>query len=529
MWRNPGESGLDGTGANKATNQIDDDGNGYVDDLHGIDTINHDSNPQDDGGHGTHVAGTIGAVGNNNLGVVGVNWTVSIMAIKSHDAAGNGTSASVIEAFQYAAMMRGRGVNVRVTNSSWGGAPEAPSFDQALKDAIDLAGNAGILNVCAAGNNNRDIDAVPFYPASYDSASILAVAASDQNDLRAGFSNYGATGVDIAAPGVGIWSTLRGSYGPLSGTSMATPHVSGAAALLCARNPLLNRTQLKSLLMSSSDPLLASWSSTPIVSGRLNVLRALQNIPTTNPIDAASFFVRQHYLDFLGREPDQGGLSYWTNEIVQCGNDVACIRNRRIGVSGAFFAEREFQVTGSFVYRLYRGGLGRRPTFAEFSQDRGLVTDVNLEASKQAFALAFVQRSAFTQKYVAQTTAPLFVDALIETIRQASNVDLALQRSNLIARYNQGADPNQSRAFVLREAVELADFVNAEFNPGFVLMEYFGYLQRDPDQSGYAFWLNVINDRAPNNYRGMICAFLTSAEYQVRFAPVVSRTNAECE
>src|SRR4029453_6563765 len=175
----------------KATNGVDDDGNGYIDDLFGIDTINHDSDPLDDSGHGTHVAGIIGAVGNNSKGVVGVNWTVRIMAIKSHDVSGNGTSASVIEAFHYATLMRGRGINVRVTNSSWGGAPEAPSFDQALKDAIDAAGNSGILNVCAAGNAGTNNDVTPFYPATYDSPSIVSVTGSDRDDGAA--FNFGLT------------------------------------------------------------------------------------------------------------------------------------------------------------------------------------------------------------------------------------------------------------------------------------------------------------------------------------------------
>jgi subtilisin family serine protease len=532
MWRNPGETGVDGQGANKSSNGIDDDGNGYVDDVYGIDTINHDSNPMDDSGHGTHVAGTIGGVGNNGKGVVGVNWAVGIMAIKSHDQSGNGTSASVIEAYQYAAAMRNRGINIRVTNSSWGGAPEAPSYDQALKDAIDLAGNAGILNVCAAGNANNNNDATPFYPASYDSPSILSVAASDQNDNPASFTSYGANTVDIAAPGVGIVSTYPGNgYRFLSGTSMASPHVAGAAALLCAMNPYLNRTQLKTILMSSADPLPAqNWASKPIASaGRLNLLRALQSIPTSNQIDAADFFVRQHYLDFLGREPDAGGQSYWTQQLTDCGNNATCLNHRRIGVSGAFFGELEFQRTGSFVYRLYKGGLGRRPAFVEFANDQPLIVEgPNLEQTKQDFALAFVKRAQFVSLYANKNSAADFVDALLQGIQQAAGVNLSQRRSELITTYGTASDQDQSRAFALRAAIDDSAFTAVEYNPSFVLMEYFGYLRRDPDQAGYDFWLDVINNKEPNNYPSMICAFLTSVEYQTRFAPVVSRTNADC-
>ncbi len=528
MWRNPGETGLDGGGVNKATNNIDDDGNGYIDDVFGIDTINHDSNPMDDGGHGTHVAGTIGAVGNNGTGVVGVNWSVSLMALKTHDQAGNGSSASVIEAFQYAAMMRQRGINLRVTNSSWGGAPEAPAFDQALKDAIDLAGDAGILNVFAAGNGAGNLEANPFYPASYDSPSIIAVAASDQADARAGFSNYGAISVDIAAPGAGIFSTalnpLNG-YQFLSGTSMATPHVSGAAALMVAQNRFLTRSQLKSILMSTSEALPSSWANTPIASGRLNVFRALQGIPTTNPIDNADFFVSQHYQDFLGRGPDTGGQAYWTGQITSCGDDTLCVHHRRIGVSGSFFGEAEFQETGSFVYRMYKASFGRVPTFAEFNVDRALVVfGPNLEQSKQAFAEDWVSRNAFTAVYPANQTPEQFVNQLFDT---AQLIPFAAERQTEIAAMQNPANP-KSRAGVVHSVVEIIQFKTREYNPSFVLMQYFGYLLRDPDPGGYNFWLDVINNREPNNYPGMICAFITSAEYQVRFAPVVSRTNVDC-
>lgn len=522
MWRNPGETGTDAQGRNKATNDLDDDGNGYIDDVYGIDTINHDSDPADDGGHGTHVAGTIGAVGNNNKGVVGVNWAVNIMAIKSHDSAGNGTSASVIEAFQYAAMMRRRGINVRVTNNSWGGAPEAPLYDQALKDAIDDAGSAGILNVCAAGNANTNNDGNLFYPASYDSPSIISVAASDQNDNRAGFSSYGATTVDLAAPGVGILSTYGSSYVALSGTSMATPHVSGAAALLCAFNSYLSTAQLKATLLNSVDRL-PQWSGLTVTGGRLNLLRALQSIPTTNEIDSTSFFVRQHYLDFLAREPDPEGLAYWTNEITSCGADAECVRSRRIGVSGAFFVEPEFQETGSFVYRLYRASFGRLPSFAEFGADRPqVVGGVNLDQDKLIFANNWVTRDNFKQVYPSTMTAEQFVNKLFDT---AQLLPFAAERQTEIDALLSGS---KSRADVLRTVIEISEFKTREYDPSFVLMEYFGYLRRDPDQNGYDFWLDVLKNREPGNYRGMICAFITSAEYQLRFAPVVTHTNREC-
>jgi hypothetical protein len=248
----------------------------------------------------------------------------------------------------------------------------------------------------------------------------------------------------------------------------------------------------------------------------------------SNPINDAQFFVRRHYLDFLNREPEPDGLAYWTSRITECGQNDRCVNSTRIGVSAAFFVEQEFQIGGSFVYRLYKGGLGRRPTFAEFSQDRALLDGANLEASKQALALAFVQRNAFVQKFAGQTTAATFVDALIASILQASNVNLSSQRTAIIDRYNQGTNMNQSRAFALHFAIDTAAFRNAEYNPSFVLMQYFGYLGRDAEQGGFDFWLNVLNNQDPNNYRGMVCAFITSREYQERFGLLLRRSNADC-
>ena len=271
MWTNPGEI---------AGNGIDDDGNGFVDDVYGYDFFYNDSDPLDENGHGTHTAGTIGAVGNNSLGVVGVNWNVRLMAIKIYSASGNGTtSAMLINAYNYVRMMRERGVNIRVTNNSYGGCDEACGYDQATKDAIDALGRANVLQVFAAGNNGQNVETTPFYPGSYTSPSILTVAASDQNDNRASFSNYGATSVDVAAPGVSDSQhgqndgKLRNFKRNFDGFAHTT---AGAAALLASQNPNLSAASLKATLINSVD-VLSNWNGIVKSGGRINVARALQN------------------------------------------------------------------------------------------------------------------------------------------------------------------------------------------------------------------------------------------------------------
>jgi predicted outer membrane repeat protein len=275
MWVNTAEqSGIDG---------VDDDNNGYIDDIYGIDSVNMDSDPLDDHGHGTHCSGTIGGVGMNSIGVAGVSWHVQLMALKCFDAAGYGSTATEIEAIQYALS---KGANV--ISASWGGY----MFSQALYDVIKACRDQGILFVAAAGNESNDNDgAYPAYPSSYDLANIISVIATDNTDRKASFSNWGATNTDIAAPGVSIYSTAPGGgYQYMSGTSMAAPHVSGAAALVWSFDPTLTYADVRQILLSSVDTKTA-LKNLCATNGRMNVYNAVLLAmgsdsvpPTPNPM-----------------------------------------------------------------------------------------------------------------------------------------------------------------------------------------------------------------------------------------------------
>ena len=242
-----------------------------------------------------------------------------------------------------------------------------------------------------------------------------------------------------------------------------------------------------------------------------------------NPIDDAQFFVTQHYQDFLSRKPDLGGLDYWTEQIAQCGTDAACVRDRRIRVSAAFFVEQEFQQTGSVVYRLYKAAYGQRPTYAEFSADRSqLVGGDQLPASTLEFANRFVSGAEFKQAYPDSLSPTAFINKLYE------KAGLSQHASEKLQAVQEMSAQSKTRAQVLLELIETREFKDREYNSAFVLMQYFGYLQREADQDGYDFWLNVLNNREPGNYRGMVCAFITSQEYQHRFGSAVTHTNSEC-
>ena len=249
----------------------DDDKNGYVDDCYGIDPRNGDTDPMDDEGHGTHTAGTIGAVGNNGKGVTGMNWKIQVMPCKSHDSTGNGTVASIIECYQYVKMEKVKyGYDIIATNNSYGSCPEACDYNPATYDAIKALIKPGVIMSYSAGNSNRDNDVRGQYPANYDLPNILSVAATDSNDNRASFSEWGLRSVDLGAPGVSVLSTYRNNgYANESGTSMASPHVAGLAGLLHSFDGSLKWWQIRNLIVAGGDPV-ASMKDKTVSGRRLN-------------------------------------------------------------------------------------------------------------------------------------------------------------------------------------------------------------------------------------------------------------------
>lgn len=248
-----------------------DDELGMVNDSTGFNAANNQVDPMDDNGHGTHCAGIIGAEGDNNEGIAGINWHVRIMPLKFLSRGGMGTTKDAIEAINYAVDRKQHGVNLKVINASWG----STSKSKALESAIRAAGEAGILFVAAAGNDSSDNDGRPYYPSNYDLPNVLSIAALDRNDDLASFSNYGANKVHIAAPGKDILSTwLNNDFREASGTSMATPYVAGVAALVLANEPKLGVEKLRDRLIKSVDKLDVLDGKVKS-GGRINAAKAL--------------------------------------------------------------------------------------------------------------------------------------------------------------------------------------------------------------------------------------------------------------
>lgn len=268
MWKNPRET---------AGNGKDDDGNGYKDDIYGWNFVNNSANVKDDNGHGTHIAGTIGAVGDNGLGVTGVNWRVKLMALKFLGADGSGYMSSAVKALNYAVAN-----GAKVVNNSYAGG----GSDPAMQAAIAAARAKGVIFVAAAGNDGTDNDANPVYPANYNSDNVVTVAATDRNDKLASFSNFGRSSVEIAAPGANIYSTLPGNkYGVYSGTSMASPQVAGALALVWDAHPTWGYQQVINAVLKTADVLPSLTGK--VATGRLDVGAAINYSTQTLPVPAA--------------------------------------------------------------------------------------------------------------------------------------------------------------------------------------------------------------------------------------------------
>lgn len=304
IYRNPKEI---------AGNGIDDDNNGFIDDVNGWDFYDGDNNPTDTHGHGTHVAGTIGAIGNNGVGVTGINWRCKILPLRFLGPDGGFTSDALL-ALQYAV-----GIGAKVSNNSYGGG----GYSQAFADGIIAAQASNHLFVAASGNSSQDTDVNPFYPAAYKLPNVLSVSAMDAAGNRASFSNFGATSVHLFAPGTNILSTTPSGYGWSSGTSMASPHVAGVATLLYGRNPALTYGRARDALLTSTRalPSLSGLATHGLLNARaaLVAINSAPLVSISSPTNG-SVFNTGASISFSGRAVDteDGGISYklvWTSNI----------------------------------------------------------------------------------------------------------------------------------------------------------------------------------------------------------------------
>jgi hypothetical protein len=240
--------------------------------------------------------------------------------------------------------------------------------------------------------------------------------------------------------------------------------------------------------------------------------------------------MRQHYRDFLGREADSAGLDYWTNQLEQCGVDEACLSARRVKLAAAFVAQPEFQEKAAFVHRIYRAVFGRMPTFSEFEAARELLASAELTTGdpKRTVAQSLIESEEFQEKYPRSLNAEAFIDQLSSGIRDSLGVDLTVRRAELLTMLRK---PGDGREAVIGTVADDAELIDVEHDRAFVLTQFFGYWQRDPDEGDFKHWLDALSSKRkndPGRYTAVTCSFVNSSEYQFRFGMVLTHTPDEC-
>jgi subtilisin family serine protease len=484
LWTNPGE--VPGNG-------IDDDHNGYVDDVHGYDFANDDSDPMDDNGHGTRVAGILGAAGDNGQGIAGVAWHVQIMAVKFMHADGSSTITDAIRALDYAVAM-----GARVSNSSWGGWDHSP----ALGDALRSAREHGHLFVAAAGNNGTDNDLGAGATANHQLDNVVSVTATDRNDALAAFANWGATSVDLAAPGTGILSTLAGGgYGSESGTSLAAPFVSGAAALLLAADPSLTPAEVKERLLGGVDPIgqVGANAGKPTrTNGRLNVANSLRTDLSWDAVSAPSETVSAGQDFALGRTYRVSGsaagpdftIAYYRSADPIFGNgDDVLLGTETVEAADAKAVGRHAGTSPRF------GGLaaGTYYLFARLD-DGGAVAEFS-EANQVSAPVAFTVTSADVRMPNERYLAAVYLDVLGRPVDPSG-----------LAHWSGLLDGGVSRVRVVQAITH-----SEEYFVKFVRDAYQRLLRRDPDGPGLNAWVRRM--QAGLTDAQLEAAFLGSVEY----------------